>query len=74
MDESSEIVEIIKNLDEEITVLVVDHDMDMVFEIAEWIIVLHYGEVIADGTPEAIQTDRRVREIYMGIDAEAGAG
>jgi branched-chain amino acid transport system ATP-binding protein len=46
----------------------VDHDMDMIFEVADRIIVLHYGQIISDGTPEMIQRDQRVREIYMGIE------
>jgi branched-chain amino acid transport system ATP-binding protein len=69
IDESSDIVEIITNLRQDMTVLIVDHDMDMVFEIAERIIVLHYGQVIADGTPEEIEADQHVREIYMGVEA-----
>ena len=67
-EESSEIIGIIKNLGSEITVLVVDHDMGMVFEVAERILVLHYGQVIADGKPGEIQANQRVREIYMGVD------
>ena len=67
-EESSYIIGIIKNLKSDITVLIVDHDMDIVFGLAERIIVLHYGEVIADGTPEQIQADQRVKEIYMGLE------
>jgi len=67
-EESAEIIGIIKNLGPDITVLIVDHDMDMVFEVAERILVLHYGRVIADGEPGEIQADQRVREIYMGIE------
>jgi branched-chain amino acid transport system ATP-binding protein len=40
--------------------------MDMVFEAAERIIVLHFGEIITDGTPQEIKTNQKVREIYMG--------
>jgi ABC-type branched-subunit amino acid transport system ATPase component len=36
--------------------------------VAERIIVLHYGQIIADGTPEVIRTDPKVREIYMGME------
>jgi branched-chain amino acid transport system ATP-binding protein len=67
-EESLEIIEIVNSLGQDITVLIVDHDMDMVFEIAERIIVLHYGRVILDGTPEEVQGDQRVKEIYMGVD------
>lgn len=67
-EESAEIISIIKSLKTGITVLIVDHDMDMVFEVADRILVLHYGQLIADGNPEQIQTDQRVREIYMGVE------
>jgi branched-chain amino acid transport system ATP-binding protein len=70
-EEGVEIISIIKNLGSDITVLMVDHDMEMVFEVAERIIVLHYGQIIADGTPQEIHDDQRVREIYMGIEEGA---
>ena len=71
-EEGMEVISIIKNLGSDITVLMVDHDMEMVFEVAERIMVLHYGEIIVDGTPEQIQADQRVREIYMGIEENSG--
>ncbi len=67
-EESADITAIIKGLGSNITVLVVDHDMDMVFEVAERILVLHYGELIADGAPSQIQEDQKVKEIYMGVE------
>jgi branched-chain amino acid transport system ATP-binding protein len=67
-DESFEIIQLIKNLGEKITVLIVDHDMNLVFGVAGRIMVLHYGQVIADGTPEVIRIDQKVREIYMGVE------
>ena len=67
-EESADIIGLIRNLESDITVLIVDHDMDMVFGLAERIIVLHYGEIIADGKPDDIQADQRVREIYMGLE------
>jgi branched-chain amino acid transport system ATP-binding protein len=67
-EEGVEVIGIIQKLGSEITVLMVDHDMEMVFEVAQRVIVLHYGEIIADGTPAEIQDDQRVREIYMGIE------
>lgn len=66
--ESSEVVDMIHNLGIDITVLIVAHDMDLVFGVADRIIVLHYGEIIAEGTPEEIQANSRVKEIYMGIE------
>src|SRR5207245_375181 len=53
-----------------LTLLLVEHDMDVIFGMATRIVVLHQGKVLADGTPEAIRADARVREIYLG---EAGA-
>ena len=70
-EEVSDIISIIRNLDSGITVLIVDHDMDMIFEAAERIIVLHFGEVITDGTPQEVKTNQKVREIYMGIEENA---
>lgn len=67
-DEGSEVIDLIKNLGPTITVLIVDHDMDLVFSVAERIIVLHYGQIIADGRPEEIRAEPRVREIYMGME------
>jgi len=67
-EEGLEIIGVIKSLGSDNTVLIVDHDMDLVFEVAQRIIVLHYGEIIADGTPDEIESDKRVREIYMGLE------
>jgi len=67
-EEGLEIIGVIKSLESSNTVLIVDHDMELVFEVAQRIIVLHYGEIIADGTPDEIESDKKVREIYMGIE------
>ena len=64
--ESAEIVERISSLGRDITVLLVAHDMDLVFGIAERIICLHYGEMLAEGTCEEIRIDSKVKEVYMG--------
>jgi branched-chain amino acid transport system ATP-binding protein len=71
--ESADIITMIGKLGPDVTVILVAHDMDLVFGMAERIMVLHYGEIIADGTPEEIQADSRVKEIYMGIEEEAGS-
>jgi branched-chain amino acid transport system ATP-binding protein len=70
--ESADITSRIRNLGGDITVILVAHDMDLVFGVAERIIVLHYGEIIAEGTSEQISTDPKVREIYMGSEEAPG--
>jgi len=65
------VMEMIRNLPPDIAVIIVDHDMDLVFGLANRIIVLHYGQIIAEGTPEEIQAHPRVKEVYMGIEEES---
>lgn len=56
----------LRRLPQDITIVLTDHDMDVVFDIADRITVLNEGEVIADGTTAAIRSDARVHEIYFG--------
>src|SRR5207237_2376553 len=49
-----------------LTILLVEHDMEVVFGLAARIVGLRQGRVVADGTPQQIRDDRRVREIYLG--------
>jgi ABC-type multidrug transport system ATPase subunit len=52
--------------DEGRTVLFVEHDMDMVRDISDWVIVMAQGQVIAEGPPEAVMGDQRVIDAYLG--------
>jgi len=70
--EGADMITMILNLGTDVTVVIVAHDMDIVFGLASRVMVLHYGEVIADGTPEEIQADPRVKEIYMGVEEGTG--
>jgi len=71
--ESADLTSRIRNLGREITVIVVAHDMDLVFGVAERIMCLHHGEIIADGTCDEIKADVRVKEIYMGSEDTGNA-
>jgi branched-chain amino acid transport system ATP-binding protein len=44
----------------------IEHDMKVVFSLADTITVMYYGEVLASGTPQEIQRNSRVREVYLG--------
>ena len=65
--ESAEMSRKIHALGSEITVILVAHDMDLVFGVAERILVMHQGRVLTEGSVEQIRADSRVREIYMGF-------
>jgi branched-chain amino acid transport system ATP-binding protein len=65
-DESAELFQAIAQLPADITVLFIEHDMDLVFRFATRIIVLVAGQVLVEGTPAEISADPRVREVYLG--------
>jgi branched-chain amino acid transport system ATP-binding protein len=64
--EAGIMVEMLKKLPESITILIIEHDMDVAFKLAQNITVLHYGEVIADGTVAEVRDNKTVQEIYLG--------
>lgn len=53
------------------TFVIVEHDMDIVFSLSQRVIVLHYGEVIGDGTTEEVKSNPRVRQVYLGEEVVA---
>jgi branched-chain amino acid transport system ATP-binding protein len=57
---------LLQRLDPAITLLIIEHDMDIALEVARDVTVLHYGRVIADGPREVVRADPMVREIYLG--------
>jgi ABC-type branched-subunit amino acid transport system ATPase component len=64
--ESHRILEVLATLPGEIAILIIEHDMDLVFRFAQRITVLAQGSVLAEGTPAEIAADSRVREVYLG--------
>jgi branched-chain amino acid transport system ATP-binding protein len=54
-----------------LTILVVEHNMSLVMDIADQVIVLDLGRLLARGIPREIQSDRRVIEAYLGVEAKA---
>ena len=64
--ESREMANFLKSLDPGIAILLIEHDLDVIFEVVSRISVLHYGEVLAEGPSEEIRSDPRVQEIYLG--------
>ncbi len=70
--ESNNLIDMIHNLTRDTTVFFCAHDLDLVFTLADRVMVLYYGKIIAEGTPEEIQDDIKVQEIYLGIKKESG--
>jgi ABC-type branched-subunit amino acid transport system ATPase component len=64
--ESHRILEVLDRLPREIAILIIEHDMDLVFRFARRITVLVQGEVLVEGTPEDIGKDKRVHQVYLG--------
>ena len=64
--ERAETVRLLRDIRRGRTLVVVEHDMDAVFELAERITVLHEGSVLAEGTPREIQRNSFVQEAYLG--------
>ena len=71
--ETLQTAEMIRQFPREISVLVIEHDMDVVFSIADRLTVLHHGEVILSGSPEEIRNSEQVKLIYFGGGAKAHA-
>jgi branched-chain amino acid transport system ATP-binding protein len=66
--ESAEMARFLMQLDPGIAILLIEHDMDVVFDVADHVTVLHFGEVLESGTTAQIRSSRKVQEIYLGTD------
>jgi len=72
-DESAALFAAVENLSRELTVLFIEHDMNVVFRFASRIIVMVGGRILMEGTPDEIGRDERVREVYLGKGRHAAA-
>jgi branched-chain amino acid transport system ATP-binding protein len=70
--ESHLILDVIGALDPDIAILIIEHDMDVVFRFAKRISVLVAGSVLTEGAPQEIIADERVRAVYLGAEADRG--
>jgi branched-chain amino acid transport system ATP-binding protein len=69
--ERTTVLELIRrlSLERSTTFVIVEHDMDVVFALADWIVVMNRGKVLAEGPPAEIRENRAVREVYLGEEA-----
>jgi len=65
-EETKDMVALIERLAADRTILLVEHKMKMILGLSDRILVLHHGRLIADGTPQHVQTDPEVRRVYLG--------
>jgi branched-chain amino acid transport system ATP-binding protein len=65
--ETARMIDLIGTLPRTLSILMIEHDMKVVFSVADRITVLYYGKVLVTGAPEEIQANDRVREIYLGM-------
>ena len=63
--ETHDTMALVRSIAKNLTILIVEHDMQVVMDLAQRITVLHYGEILAEGTPSEIQQNPRVLEVYL---------
>jgi len=65
--ETARMIDLIASLPRSLAILMIEHDMKVVFSVADRITVLYYGKILATGTPAEIQANARVQEVYLGM-------
>jgi ABC-type branched-subunit amino acid transport system ATPase component len=70
--ESHLILDVVASLDPDIAILIIEHDMDVVYRFAKEITVLVQGAVLVEGTPDAIMSNEQVRAVYLGQEGHRG--
>ena len=66
MDETRQAIKLIDRVTQGKTLVIIEHDMEVIFSLADLITVMQYGEVVTTGAPEEIRKDQRVKEAYLG--------
>jgi branched-chain amino acid transport system ATP-binding protein len=67
-EETQRMTRMLEGLPREVTLLIIEHDMDVVASLADRVTVLHYGEVLTEGTFDEVKRDPRVYEVYLGSE------
>lgn len=70
--ETEKITRLIATLPRDITILIIEHDMEVVFNLAEQITVLHMGQILCEGEQRVVKSNPRVKKIYLGTAGEEG--
>jgi branched-chain amino acid transport system ATP-binding protein len=60
------LTEVLIGLDPSITLILIEHDMDVALRVAEWVTMMHDGAVIVEGTPDQIRANELVHDLYLG--------
>ena len=64
--ESAEMAKFLNSLSKDIAILIIEHDLDVIFDVAKHILVLHYGQLLTDGSVDEVKNNQQVQEIYLG--------
>jgi branched-chain amino acid transport system ATP-binding protein len=64
--ERTKIAALVRSLPKSLTIVLIEHDMDLALGLVDYVTCLHFGQVIAEGTPQAIRENATVQEIYLG--------
>jgi len=64
--ESLSMIDLIEKLSEHVTIMLIEHDIEFVMKVSDSILVIHYGEKIAEGTPAEIESNQEVQRVYLG--------
>jgi branched-chain amino acid transport system ATP-binding protein len=69
--ETKNTVQLVKELSKSVSIILIEHDMEVVFDAADVITVMNQGAILCRGTPGQIAKDKRVQEAYLGVSEEA---